>query len=186
MFTVQSDWHQHCSSLWISIDALFLCSVSAATAEHDIEIQNRGEHETASVPQENTVKLAKCSFCSPKKTKSPSLLVLWLFLLFLVLFAFLSITPCGKRAARLQMFPVIDVSVSWTTHRSLPVCHPGRSGPELRWCCTGSGWSLGSFHHRYSRNRQPGRPGRLWLPYRLDTEREAEEFTFLYRIRGTV
>lgn len=58
-------------------------------------------------------------------------------------------------------------------HRSVvPVCHPVRSGPELRWCCTGSGWSSGSCHLRYSRSRQPGRRGPLWQPYRLYKERK--------------
>lgn len=57
----------------------------------------------------------------------------------------------------------------------VPVCLPGRSGPELHWCYTGNGWSSGSFHLRYSRNRQPGRPSLLWQLYRLNEETEKHE-----------
>lgn len=54
----------------------------------------------------------------------------------------------------------------------VPVCLPARSGPELHWCYTGNGWSSGSFHLRYSRNRQPGTPSLLWQLYRLNEETE--------------
>lgn len=142
-------WHRH----WWSLS---LCCQSSARQTSIIH----NEDEEPAVPQ------AKCTFFHQ-------------VIVFLVFLWHVCQQPVSQSMAlesyQKQHTPKLSENCLLKANTSpsvVPVCLPGRSGPELHWCYTGNGWSSGSFHLRYSRNRQPGRPSLLWQLYRLNEETE--------------